>query len=66
MRRGDLPRDTTLVLNNPPCPAPNGCEIWLPRILPRGSRLRVYVADATGATSPYKIYEGTGERSKNR
>lgn len=61
MRRGDLPREAVLVLNNRPCRGELGCETYLPWILPPGSRLAVYVSDGQ-QTRLYRIYKGTGSK----
>lgn len=62
MRRPGGPRQTILVINNPPCYEPGWplmCEPLLPGILPRGSTLNVYVSDGNG-TRFHKTYTGTG------
>ncbi|GLY29819.1 DddA-like double-stranded DNA deaminase toxin [Kineosporia sp. NBRC 101731] len=61
VRRGDFPREIVLVLNNRPCFGPNGCDQWLPRILPAGVRMHVYVADDRPLRL-HKTYEGHGRR----
>jgi hypothetical protein len=61
IRNGTLPQDSTLVINNEVCKGELGCDAFLPSILPRGARLRVYVADDAG-TRLYRVYEGTGSR----
>jgi SCP1.201-like deaminase len=61
MRRGDLPPDTVLVLNNIPCKGRMSCQEYLPSILPEGSRLAVYVHDGSG-TRLFRIFHGTGSR----
>jgi hypothetical protein len=61
IRRGDLPKDTVLVLNNPPCIGPMSCDSYLPDILPQGSRLAVYVSEGP-TTYLYRIFHGTGSK----
>lgn len=64
MRRGDLPADTVLVLNNVPCLGPMSCDKYLPQILPHGSRLAVYVVDGP-ETYYYKTFHGTGSKIRS-
>jgi hypothetical protein len=61
LRQGDLPREVVLVLNNTPCFGPNGCHQWLPRILPAGTRVHVYVVDGRPLRL-HQTYDGHGRR----
>lgn len=63
IRRGQLPARVVLVLNNTPCAGPLGCQRMLPKVLPNGARVSVYVADGT-CTELYGIYDGNGSRIK--
>jgi hypothetical protein len=63
LRRPDSPKEATLVLNQQPCDDPRRplmCEKILPKILPAGSRLTVFLTDGQ-RTWPHKVYVGTGE-----
>jgi hypothetical protein len=63
LRKPDAPREAILVVNKPTCVSRGeyvGCDEVLPGMLPRGSRLAVYVSDGA-ATKPLKVYTGTGE-----
>jgi hypothetical protein len=61
MRRSNGPKDAVLVVSQPPCPGPYGCDNVLPALLPPGSRLAVYVVSADGTARYWKTYTGTGE-----
>jgi hypothetical protein len=61
IRRGELPRETVLVINNLPCQGEMGCETYLSSILPARSRLAIYVADGQ-ATRLYRVFEGDGSK----
>ena len=50
-----------LVLNNEPCQGPYGCDESLPKMLPLGKVLRLYVRAANGDVIAYATYRGTGE-----
>ncbi|MGW0434502.1 DddA-like double-stranded DNA deaminase toxin [Micromonospora sp. NPDC003197] len=63
LRKPGAPREAVVVVNKPTCVSKGeyvGCDEVLPGMLPRGSRLAVYVSD--GATTRLlKVYTGTGE-----
>jgi hypothetical protein len=62
MRRQDGPRAVSLALTQPPCSRrPYGCEYVVRSLLPRGSRLTVYVADRHGTPRYHGTFIGTGE-----
>ncbi|MGW0433690.1 DddA-like double-stranded DNA deaminase toxin [Micromonospora sp. NPDC003197] len=61
LRAENGPRDVTLVINKAPCDdRPFGCNQLLPHVIPSGTRLTVYVVDASGLRL-HRIYEGTGK-----
>jgi hypothetical protein len=63
LRKPGAPREAVLVVNKPTCVSRGeyvGCDEVLPGMLPRGSRLAVYVSDGA-ATRLLKVYTGTGE-----
>lgn len=60
MRRPDGPKEVTVVINNEPCPGPQGCDATLPHIIPRGTRMNVFLKQ-NGQVMPYATYEGTGK-----
>jgi hypothetical protein len=60
MREPGGPREVTLVINNEPCDDPLGCDKFLPMLMPRGSRLDVWVVGEDGPRL-FKTYRGTGE-----
>ncbi|MFV2083926.1 DddA-like double-stranded DNA deaminase toxin [Micromonospora sp. LOL_021] len=61
MRRAGAPTEAVLVVSQPPCPGPYGCNAVLPALLPVNSRLTVYLASADGQARLWKTYIGTGE-----
>jgi hypothetical protein len=63
LRKPGAPREATLVVNKPTCVSRGeyvGCDEVLPGMLPRDSRLTVYVSDGA-TTKPLNVYTGTGE-----
>ena len=63
IRRGEVPKDAVLVINNRPCAGIRGCDRLLSAMLPKGSRLTVYVTDGQ-RTWLHRAYDGTGEGIK--
>jgi hypothetical protein len=62
-RRPGAPAEAMVVLNQAPCDdgvKPLVCERVLPKILPDGARLAVFVTDGQ-QTRPHRVYVGTGE-----
>jgi hypothetical protein len=63
MRRPGGPTEATLILNQAPCDDPVKplvCERVLPKILPEGARLTVFVSEDEQVRL-HKVYVGTGE-----
>lgn len=51
-----------VITNNPPCDyTPYGCEKILPRLLPAGAQLVVYVRDDDGQVRHWRTYTGNGK-----
>lgn len=64
MRQPGAPTDVILVVNNEPCTDdPYGCDRVLRHIIPAGSRLTIYIKDATAPNGArlYRHYDGTGK-----
>jgi len=57
----DTELNAEIAINNRPCDGPLGCDDILPALLPRDSKLRVYMNDEHRQLSWYKDYTGTGE-----
>ncbi|WP_326559688.1 DddA-like double-stranded DNA deaminase toxin [Micromonospora sp. NBC_01796] len=54
--------EATLLVNNPPCEyTPYGCEQILPRLLPAGTRMTVYVRNDDGQVRHWRTYVGNGK-----
>jgi hypothetical protein len=63
MRQPGAPRVATLVVNQTPCDDPTRplvCDRVLPKILPAGARLTVYVTDGN-QTWEHRTYTGTAK-----
>ncbi|MEO3926066.1 DddA-like double-stranded DNA deaminase toxin [Micromonosporaceae bacterium B7E4] len=63
MRRPSSPKEASLVINQAPCDDPVKplvCEKVLPKILPPGARLTVFLTDGRRIWQ-HKVYTGTGE-----
>jgi hypothetical protein len=61
LRGEKAPKEATLVVSKPPCDdEPWGCDRILPHVLPRGTRLTVYIASENGVRD-WRTYEGTGK-----
>ncbi|MEV4704502.1 DddA-like double-stranded DNA deaminase toxin [Actinoplanes sp. NPDC049316] len=54
-------KEASLVINNEPCQGPYGCDVSLPKMMPPGKVLHVYVRYGGGDLRPYRTYRGTGE-----
>jgi hypothetical protein len=65
MRRGEVPHDAVVVLNNRTCRGPLSCDTFLPSIMPPRARLTVFVTDGERVWWG-KTYHGTGERIVGR
>ncbi|MFV2022741.1 DddA-like double-stranded DNA deaminase toxin [Micromonospora sp. LOL_023] len=60
MRREQI-KEASLITNNAPCDyEPYGCDAILPRLLPAGSRLTVFVRDDDGQVRLWRTYTGNG------
>jgi len=60
MRR-EQTKEASLITNNAPCDyEPYGCDAILPRLLPAGSRLTVFVRDDDGQVRFWRTYTGNG------
>lgn len=65
MRRMGGEQHLVLLVSREPCDnRPGGCEIALPKIIPRGSSLTVFVTRPGEEPRFYGSYEGTGEGLK--
>lgn len=60
LRRPGAPTEAVLVLSKVPCPAPRGCQVALPKILPVGTTLHVYVLGSAGPPTWHGSYTGDG------
>lgn len=60
MRRQQT-KEASLITNNAPCDyEPYGCDAILPRLLPAGSRLTVFVREDDGQVRLWRTYTGNG------
>ncbi|MFG3343404.1 DddA-like double-stranded DNA deaminase toxin [Glycomyces sp. NPDC048151] len=60
MRRPGGPEHVSVVINNEPCQALEGCDATIPHIIPKDATMTVYLAEGE-ATRHYRTYTGTGE-----
>lgn len=62
MRRLNAPRRVTLLVSRDPCGGEYGCDTMIPRVLPKGSQITVYVALENGTVRRWKNrFTGNGE-----
>ncbi|HEY3505789.1 MAG TPA: DddA-like double-stranded DNA deaminase toxin [Actinocatenispora sp.] len=60
LRHDDAPTEAVLVVSKEPCGGPRGCQVVLPRILPSGTTLHVYLAEPDRPVRWYDSYPGNG------
>lgn len=62
MRRLNAPRRVTLLVSRDPCGGEYGCDTMIPRVLPKGSQITVYVALENGTVRRWRNrFTGNGE-----
>jgi RHS repeat-associated protein len=61
--RSDKIREATLWINRSPCPGPRGCSTLLPRMVPDGSTLTIYVVPngSAGQITQTIVVQGIGQ-----
>jgi Double-stranded DNA deaminase toxin A len=64
MREPNAPREVGLVMSRPPCGGKFGCDVSLPKLLPIGSTLTVYVCQPDGSVTYHATYRGDGSGVK--